>query len=268
MNIPKYDCHLHSYLSPCGKEQMTPENIIAQAKKLNLAGLCITDHLHTDTPLDQFDNLRDEFAKLDKQNIDIWIGCEVDILNPHTYTIKNEWTERFDLILASPIHWIDDVRKPDNFESHTLINYLCKMINAAVKCPGVNIVSHPCWLPEIEGTDIDTTHILKTIIDKQLLIPTFKLAKESHIAFEINPKVIKDDDSYEQTKRFYTQIAECGVKISLCSDAHTLSAMDIWHLHEKFTEDIGLTIENLWIPTKELPKDLHSKSAKKSKKSA
>lgn len=39
-----YDFHIHTALSPCGHEEMTPNNIINMAKILELDAIAITDH--------------------------------------------------------------------------------------------------------------------------------------------------------------------------------------------------------------------------------
>ena len=39
-----YDFHLHSCLSPCGDEDMTPNNIVGMAKLLGLDVIALTDH--------------------------------------------------------------------------------------------------------------------------------------------------------------------------------------------------------------------------------
>lgn len=44
--MPKfyYDLHLHSYLSPCGDMDMTPNNLVNMAKLLGLDVIALTDH--------------------------------------------------------------------------------------------------------------------------------------------------------------------------------------------------------------------------------
>ena len=39
-----YDLHIHSCLSPCGDEDMTPANIVSMAKLKNLDVIAVTDH--------------------------------------------------------------------------------------------------------------------------------------------------------------------------------------------------------------------------------
>lgn len=40
----KYDFHVHTALSPCGHEDMTPNNIVNMAKILELDAIAVTDH--------------------------------------------------------------------------------------------------------------------------------------------------------------------------------------------------------------------------------
>lgn len=47
MRFYKADLHIHTLLSPCGKLEMSPENIIAKAKEKKLEIIGITDHNST-----------------------------------------------------------------------------------------------------------------------------------------------------------------------------------------------------------------------------
>lgn len=47
MNKYEADLHIHTVLSPCGDLEMSPKNIIAKAKELNLDIIGITDHNST-----------------------------------------------------------------------------------------------------------------------------------------------------------------------------------------------------------------------------
>ena len=39
-----YDLHIHSCLSPCGDDEMTPWNLVGMAKVLGLEVIALTDH--------------------------------------------------------------------------------------------------------------------------------------------------------------------------------------------------------------------------------
>ena len=40
----RYDFHIHSCLSPCGEEEMTPNNIVGMAQILELDAIAVADH--------------------------------------------------------------------------------------------------------------------------------------------------------------------------------------------------------------------------------
>ncbi|MDD5934941.1 MAG: PHP domain-containing protein, partial [Clostridiales bacterium] len=44
MKTLNYDLHLHSCLSPCGDNDMTPANIVGMAKLKGLDVIAVTDH--------------------------------------------------------------------------------------------------------------------------------------------------------------------------------------------------------------------------------
>ena len=42
--LAPYDLHIHSCLSPCGEEEMTPNNIVGMAQILGLSVFAVADH--------------------------------------------------------------------------------------------------------------------------------------------------------------------------------------------------------------------------------
>lgn len=44
----RYDLHIHTCLSPCGDDDMTPDNIVQMAKLAELDIIAITDHNSTE----------------------------------------------------------------------------------------------------------------------------------------------------------------------------------------------------------------------------
>ncbi len=252
MNIPRYDCHLHTHFSPCGDEEMVVENIVKKAHQLNIKGLCFTDHLHNNTALTQYSLLRQEIANTDVANLNIWVGCEVNVRGTNSWSIKPEWVDYFEIIIASPIHWIDEVPKPKDWKFKTIVEYVIKMFKGAVNCPGVNIIGHPILLSGLEDNQINTLEVLEKVLKDDRIIEIFKQAYKQNTAMELNPKTI-NEDNIKLAKRFYQQALECGCKISLCSDAHKLEAMDVWDKIEELINEFEIDpSRDLWLPSKEL----------------
>ena len=65
-----YDLHIHSCLSPCGDEDMTPANIVNMAKLLGLDVIAVTDH-------NSCRNLPAVYSYANKNNIITIFGMEL-----------------------------------------------------------------------------------------------------------------------------------------------------------------------------------------------
>ncbi|MFP4664291.1 MAG: PHP domain-containing protein [Bacteroidales bacterium] len=70
MKAFKADLHLHTCLSPCGDLDMSPVNIVEEAKRKNLDMIGITDHNSTR-------NVKTVMEVAEKYNIFVLGGCEV-----------------------------------------------------------------------------------------------------------------------------------------------------------------------------------------------
>jgi len=65
-----YDLHIHSCLSPCGDEDMTPANIVNMAKLLGLDVIAVTDH-------NSCKNLPAVYSYAEKNDIIVIFGMEL-----------------------------------------------------------------------------------------------------------------------------------------------------------------------------------------------
>ena len=74
-----YDLHVHSCLSPCGDEEMTPGNIVGMAQILGLSILAVADH-NTARQLPAVDALCREAGILFVPGIEISAAEEAHIL--------------------------------------------------------------------------------------------------------------------------------------------------------------------------------------------
>ncbi len=251
---PRFDCHLHTCYSPCGTDEMTVENILARASELNLRGICLTDHLHSDTPIEQFHKLREEVKEANTFGIDVRVGCEVNVLAENKWSISEGQVDEFDIILAAPIHLIEGVEKPVNFDNDSLAEYWLMMLQSAINCPGANIIVHPVVLPTGDDFGLNQGKIIQKCLNDGSLRPILEQAAEKSIAFELNPKPANIKElAYKPVQDFYRLCMEYKVKISLGSDAHALdgvrSGMDVWDFHKKFLAEINLSSEGqLYVP--------------------
>ena len=66
-----YDLHIHSVLSPCGDDEMTPNNVVMMAKMIGLDVIAVTDHNACDN-CDAFEKIAKE------QGITLLCGMELE----------------------------------------------------------------------------------------------------------------------------------------------------------------------------------------------
>jgi PHP family Zn ribbon phosphoesterase len=75
-----YDLHLHSCLSPCGEDEMTPNNLVGMAQVMELAAFAVADH-NTARQLPAVQNLAEEAGILLVPAIEITSAEEVHVLS-------------------------------------------------------------------------------------------------------------------------------------------------------------------------------------------
>lgn len=79
MLVP-YDLHIHSCLSPCGEEEMTPNNIVGMAQILELSAFAVADH-NTARQLPAVQKLAEEAGILLIPAMEITTAEEVHVLS-------------------------------------------------------------------------------------------------------------------------------------------------------------------------------------------
>lgn len=75
-----YDLHIHSCLSPCGEEEMTPNNIVGMAQLLELGMIAVADH-NTARQLPAIQKLAEEAGILLVPAIEITTAEEAHVLS-------------------------------------------------------------------------------------------------------------------------------------------------------------------------------------------
>jgi hypothetical protein len=78
--LASYDLHIHSCLSPCGEEEMTPNNIVGMAQILELSVIAVADH-NTARQLPAISRLAEEAGILLVPAIEITTAEEAHILS-------------------------------------------------------------------------------------------------------------------------------------------------------------------------------------------
>jgi DNA polymerase (family 10) len=161
-------------------------------------------------------------------SIRILHATEVEIKADGSLDYPDEFLASLDLVVAS-LH--TGLRQPREKVTERMLN--------AVRNPHVDIIGHPTGrlIPEREGADLDMEAVLKA-------------AAESGVALEINahPSRLDLEDVYARRAK------EMGIPISINTDAHSETDLDMLHFGVATARRAWLTAEdviNAW-PTEKL----------------
>ncbi len=173
--------------------------------------LAITDHTYSlgivqgMSPEDAV-KAGEEIAKVNKElgdQIQVLHGAEVEIKADGSLDYPDEVLKELDIVFAA-LH--TSLRQPREKVTERMVK--------AMRNPNVDIIPHPTGrlLPDREGADLDMDEVLDT-------------AKETGVVMEINahPMRLDLDDVYARRS------IEMGIKLSINTDAHSESDMDLMH---------------------------------------
>ncbi len=200
------ELHAHTTWSD-GK--LTIRQLAEAAMQRGLKVLAITDHsgslgIAGGLSAEDLDVQRREIDQVQEElgdSIRLLQGCEVEIRADGALDFSDEVLHKLDLVIAS-LH--TSLRQPRQKVTGRLLN--------AIRNPHVDIIGHPTgrMIPDREGADLDMDAV-------------FTAARESGVALEINahPARLDLDDIYAR------RAAEMGILLSVNTDAHTASDMDM-----------------------------------------
>jgi histidinol phosphatase-like PHP family hydrolase len=249
-HLTRYDCHVHTISSPCGKPDMTVRDIVEQARRLKLAGFCLTDHLHPETERDQFVRLRAAVDAVSQSDMQLWVGCEAELLTVGTFSIKATDLSLVDLVLVAPFHGDYCEDRPKGETEEEIADFMLRLLNSALDCPGARIIVHPLWMAMEWPFDLE--RVIKMMLSSPAMTDLLKKATTAGIAMEVNPKMLSGP-FIGLAEPFYLRCLDQNVKLSFGSDAHTLSRMDVWDDFEHFFNKLGADVsEDLWLPNVQL----------------
>jgi DNA polymerase (family 10) len=204
----KSELHSHSTWSD-GK--LSIREMAEAAKKHGYKLLAITDHTNSlgivqgMSPEDVREQRKeiDQVAKELGDSIHIIQGAEVEIKSDGSLDYSDEVLAELDIVIAS-LH--SSLRQPRDKVTKRLIK--------AMHNPHVDIIGHPTGrlMPDREGADLDMDAVLKA-------------AAETGVVLEINahPARLDLDDVHAR------RAIEMGIKLSINTDAHRDTDMDLMH---------------------------------------
>ncbi|NMA65042.1 MAG: PHP domain-containing protein [Clostridiaceae bacterium] len=208
------DLHIHSLLSPCAEIEMTPKNIILNAKKLGVDIIAITDHNACDNVPAAI-----EAVTLNNLNVLVLPGMEVESKEEAHFVVlfeKMKQLNEFEKFVKENMSNLKN--KPDMFGAQFIVdsddNFVAEKEELLISSLNVELVKIVEKVNSIGGI-IFASHVDKptySIISQLGFIPP----DLDLTAIELSPN-IKD---IEKAKQLFPSISKFPILTN--SDAHTM----------------------------------------------
>lgn len=247
MNLD-FDLHVHTFHSPCGQAEMRPAEIVNLAAQRGIVRLGISDHFYPFTDPGIFDEIRaavDDARSLRNGSLEVYFGCEAEIMSPGRTAGSPELAENLDFVMAGATHFQNEgmTELPPASDDYAIAQHYLKMFEYAVSLPWVDTVAHPFFV--VPG--VCSVEVLDLIQDFDLL-PALELAKENEVAMEISPRAFHRPEQLRFSLRFYPLCKKAGLKFTIGSDAHRLDDVGNVPILQPLITELGLTEKDIWLP--------------------
>lgn len=240
------DLHVHTHYSVCARPEMQLQRIVDTAARRGIRFLGVTDHVDAYVGEEVLEKTRSELGRLGAQELDIniFVGCEADILDVGKHVVTDSMKENLDYIMVSANHFHDPaVAQPGSNSPRDVGRHFLEMFRYACSLEFVDVIAHP--LVVFPGTF--SPECLSTLGDEDIL-EALRLARDNGIAVEISPRGL-EPDQFDFRVRFLSLCKEAGLKFSIGSDAHSLARIGQgWQL-ALLLDRVGITDEDIWLPS-------------------
>ncbi|MDO8682650.1 MAG: PHP domain-containing protein [Armatimonadota bacterium] len=241
------DFHVHTRYSPCAQSDMLPGSIIEAAKEQGIKYLGLVDHIFGFTDASILKSARKDCPP-DDGSIEVFFGCEADVLSVGKTTVTQEMMDALDYIMVSANHfhndWLKLVDLPESDDPQVVGKHFLKMFNYAASLEYADVIAHPFYV--MPGTyDIKSIYLLT----EKDIAPGIEAAAKNKVAVEISRRAITQEH-VEFMLMFYRLCKEAGVKFSVGSDSHMLSTVGQMRLLVEMVEELDLRQEDFWLPRK------------------
>ena len=242
------DLHVHTFRSPCGKDEMIPGDILRVALDRGLDKIAITDHFYPMTDPFELEETRQAFEEaqfLTGNPIELFFGCEAEVMGPGRTAGSAELAESLDFVMAGATHFqnkgITDF--PEGLDVVEKALYILQTFQYAVSLPWVDVIAHPFFVhPNV------LTPGAVDILENFQLRPALEIAKENGIAMEMSRRIFHMPEQLIFSARFYALCKEIGLRFTIGSDAHQLEDIGNIRVLRPFIKEMGLTEADFWMP--------------------
>jgi histidinol phosphatase-like PHP family hydrolase len=234
MPYPKVDYHIHSCLSVCAGDAMTVKAIVKAARKRGFESIAITDHVDVPEDRPRCEQIAEEIERL-KPDIRVLVGCEIEAIGDEL-PVDEEFASTLDITLIAPNHFhsFPEGSIPKDTPEDNARAFL-KAFRKAAQYPWVHVLAHPLIMLETRSS-LDE---LMPLVENDLRAAVATAARHA-IALEISPRALRTGTP-AAVAAFYRLCADCGARISIGTDAHSLPR--VCHLAHVYPvlERAGLT---------------------------
>ncbi|MBE6883480.1 MAG: PHP domain-containing protein [Ruminococcaceae bacterium] len=270
MNIT-HDFHVHTYLSPCGKDSATLDAYMKQAKRLGLKKMGFADHYWDENIPMEFEKINclvgdhntssfytpsntacvlslkkqiDALSPAEKGDLKIYLGCEVEYDPIHRGpALSEEHAEQFDFVIAASSHthmmMPKDLYHPWEKHMDFMVQAYEDILNSSISRYITSLV-HPF---EICCAPYDDMYILDRM-PADVFHRVFDKTANKDIAVEVNVYSFAhmDQNQIADSSKFkMLQIAKkCGCKFTFGSDSHTNVGHENYEVSNLIADMLGL----------------------------
>jgi histidinol phosphatase-like PHP family hydrolase len=244
------DLHIHTHYLGCADETMTIPAIVAEAERVGLETIAITDHLNGPQFLDKHRPILADLENTETDG-DITFGVEVNSCGPGTgeVTITEDEIKElgFELVIGGVHNSYFDESDPEG-----IIELQQELMLDVARHPLIDVLVHPWWFSKREFED----GIMSWLTDMSRIPNDYakelgQVAAEHDTAVEANGCAIFTNPCYtpqfiEDYLEYLCAIAAEGAKISICSDAHNIEHMASAPIVGRALREAGVTPDQLY----------------------
>lgn len=236
------DIHVHTRLSPCGQDEMTPGAIIRAAAEQGIEYLGISDHIHPFTDHSILDSVREE-CRAAPDSIRVFVGCEADIMAVGETVLDTALAAKADFVMVAANHFQDpSVSRPAAGGMRAVARHFLDMFTYAASLELADVIAHPFFvMPDTYDP------LAPAAITEDELRPAVELAAKNHIAVEISRRALTPEQK-PFLINFYRVCKQAGLMFAIGSDAHRLADVGRTYLVEQLIVELGLKDEDIWLP--------------------
>lgn len=229
----RYNLHVHTRFSRCGKPEMKVMDIIRTAENCGLDTIALTDHNYPErknmVAQQKYDILREIGDYQPK--VKVLIGAELSSYGIGKFADDITCDNSLDYRLYTTNHYHQDYwEHPENKTPRGYAEHMLAIMEKVIESGRADCFAHPFMAGYIRCFD-DFHRVTRSFTDNEIGDIMSK-GNEKEIAWELNyPAVVNDQDFF---RRYFNIGREIGVVFNIGTDAHSLGGINSIALAENY----------------------------------